>query len=589
MPPIADEMSWLGRRLGQGSPEVDEPSPRENALGVRSVTPELAAKAQACLFVAAGLVGALGVFLPHPERFDEQGMLAVQIISVAAGALLFAFHEKVPEWITRVGPYGAATATSIVLLFSGRATSAYLLLYLWVAFYAFYFLKRREAIALALFTIASYAAVIIGFRTAGFASDGAHVNEDIPAMVLMAGTVFVAGAFFVLLRERVGRLIRQVADVASTDPLTCLLSRRGFHHAVETELARSERSGTCFSVLLADCDFFKQLNDRLGQNAGDEALVAIGWLLEGDRRRFDVPARIGGEEFAVILPETDQHEAYVVAERLRTRISQAFADQAEPLTMSFGVASYPAHATTDDGLLRAADDALYAAKALGRDRCVLHSPEIAGILSADRDAMNPRDQAQLATVLNLAEALDMRDSGTARHSQTVGRYCELMARELGLTREQIDRVRVAGVLHDIGKIGVTDSILGKPGPLTKDEYEGMKKHPEIGARILGGSGLDDIRGWILAHHERPDGRGYPRGLTGDEIPLQARILAVADAYEAMTSDRVYRCAIGADAARQELRDNAGKQFDARAVDAFLTALEQRVKTEAPSASFVAAR
>ena len=402
-------------------------------------------------------------------------------------------------------------------------------------------------------------------------------------MVLMAGTVGVAGAFIVVLRERVGLLIRQLGDAASTDSLTGLLNRRGFNRAVETELARSQRSEQCFSVLIGDCDLFKHLNDRLGHTAGDEALVAIGWMLGAHQRRFDVAARIGGEEFAMILPETDQHEAYVVAERLRTRISEAFADQAEQLTMSFGVATYPAHATTDDGLLRAADDALYAAKALGRDRTVLHSPEIAGILSADRDAMNPRDQAQLATVLNLAEALDMRDSGTARHSQTVGRYCELMARELGLTREQIDRVRVAGVLHDIGKIGVGDFILGKPGPLTAEEYEAMKKHPEIGARILGGSGLDDIRGWILAHHERPDGRGYPHGLTGDEIPLQAKILAVGDAYEAMTSDRVYRNAIGAKAARKELRDHAGTQFDAGVVDAFLVALDHRVNAADPRA------
>ena len=575
-------MSLLGRR--QGSPEEQEPTLRENALGVRSLTPELAAKAQAYLFLAAGLLGALGVFLPHPDRFHEQGMLAVQISSVAAGALLFAFHERAPEWFTRVGPYAAATATSVVLLFSGRATSAYLLFYLWVAFYAFYFLSRRESIALASFTILSYAMVTIAFRLGHFGANGIQVNEDIPALVLMAGTVFVAGAFIVLLRERVGLLIRQLGDAASTDPLTGLLSRRGFHHAVETEMSRSERSDQCFSVVLADCDFFKHLNDRLGHNAGDEALVAIGWMLEGDRRRFDVAARIGGEEFAVMLPETDQHEAYVVAERLRTRISQAFADQPEQLTMSFGVATYPAHATTDDGLLRAADDALYAAKALGRDRCVLHSPEIAGILSADRDAMNPRDQAQLATVLNLAEALDMRDTGTARHSQTVGRYCELMARELGLTREQIDRVRVAGVLHDIGKIGVSDSVLCKPGPLTHEEYEAMKKHPETGARILGGSGLDDIRGWILAHHERPDGRGYPYGLAGEAIPLQARILAVGDAYEAMTSDRVYRLAIGSEAARKELRDNAGKQFDARVVDALLTALENRVSADTVSST-----
>jgi putative nucleotidyltransferase with HDIG domain len=221
----------------------------------------------------------------------------------------------------------------------------------------------------------------------------------------------------------------------------------------------------------------------------------------------------------------------------------------------------------------AAENALSAAKVLGRDRSVLHSDEVAEILAAGGDGSHTRDEAQLATVLNLAEALDMRDEGTARHSQTVGRYCEMMARELGFDRPHADRVRVAGVLHDIGKIGVADSILQKPGPLTDAEYDAMKKHPEIGARILGGSGLADIRQWVLAHHERPDGRGYPTGMGGDRIPLEARILAVGDAYEAMTSDRVYRKAIGHEAARDELRKWAGQQFDAQVVDAFLHALD----------------
>jgi len=169
----------------------------------------------------------------------------------------------------------------------------------------------------------------------------------------------------------------------------------------------------------------------------------------------------------------------------------------------------------------------------------------------------------------------MRDTGTARHSQTVGRYCELMARELGLADDQVERVRVAGVLHDIGKIGVPDAILRKPGPLTDDEHAQMRKHPEIGARILGGSGLEDIRRWILAHHERPDGQGYPHRLVDEEIPIEAKILAVADAYEAMTSDRVYREAIGERAARDELRRHSGTQFDPRVVEAFLRVLVQR--------------
>jgi diguanylate cyclase (GGDEF)-like protein/putative nucleotidyltransferase with HDIG domain len=460
-----------------------------------------------------------------------------------------------------------------VLLFSGSSTSPYLLFYMWVAFYAFYFLPERQALALAAFTVASYAAVVLAFR-AGFApSPGANSNEDVSALVLLAGTVVVAGAFIVLLRDRVGRLIRQLTEAASTDPLTGLLNRRAFGDALEHELARSERNGQPFSLLVGDCDFFKDLNDALGRHAGDDALEAIGHMIERDRRRIDVAARTGGEEFGMILPETDQHEAYLVAERLRMGLPDLGTGGASNLTMSFGVATYPTHADDADGLLRAADDALYAAKALGRDRSVLHSNEIAGILASGREGKGQRDKAQLATVLNLAEALDMRDSGTARHSQTVGRYCEAMARQLDLPREKIDRMRVAGILHDIGKIGVADSILCKPGPLTDDEYDAMKKHPEIGARILGGSNLDDIREWVLAHHERPDGRGYPLGLSGEEIPIEARILAVADAYEAMTSDRVYRPAIGAYAAREELLKWSGQQFDSDVVAAFLRALE----------------
>src|SRR5437588_9008478 len=239
--------------------------------------------------------------------------------------------------------------------------------------------------------------------------------------------------------------------------------------------------------------------------------------------------------------------------------------------MGFGVASYPVHGASVDALLRAADEALYAAKALGRDRSVIHSAEVGAILTGNPPNRGG-DHAQLATVLSLAEALDVRDTGTSRHSQTVGRYSEMMARSLGLGREHVERVRLAGVLHDIGKIGVPDAILSKPGPLTDEEYAQMRKHPEIGARILGGSGLEDIRRWILGHHERPDGRGYPDKLVDEEIPVEAKILAVADAYEAMTSDRVYRKSIGTQAARDELRRHSGSQFDPRVVEAFLQVL-----------------
>jgi diguanylate cyclase (GGDEF)-like protein/putative nucleotidyltransferase with HDIG domain len=559
---------------GHGRPQADG----------RVLTPGLAAKAQAYLFLTAGALGALGVLLPHPPRFDEAGMLAVQLASVVTAFGLLALGARTPRWFTRIGPYLAVLATTAVLLFTHSDASPYLLFYLWVAFYAFYFLSTREAIGLAAFATLNFALVLVAFRAGLVYTPELGSNEDVSAFVLLTGTVAVAGAFIVLLRSRVTRLIGQLSDAARLDPMTGLFNRRGFQEAVERELSRAQRTGRPVSVLQADCDLFKSYNIRLGNEAGDAALLGIGRILEESRRRVDVVARVGGEEFGVILPDTDQHEAFLVAERLRMRIAEMFSDQSIPLTVSFGVVNYPVHVRDSEGMQVAAENALYAAKVLGRDRSVLHSDEVAEILAAGGDGAHTRDEAQLATVLNLAEALDMRDEGTARHSQTVGRYCEMMARELGFSRDHSDRIRVAGVLHDIGKIGVADSILQKPGPLTDQEYAAMKKHPEIGARILGGSGLADIRRWVLAHHERPDGRGYPAGKSGDDVALEARILAVGDAYEAMTSDRVYRKAIGHDAARDELCKWAGQQFDADVVEAFLRALDADDSVNAPARS-----
>ena len=176
---------------------------------------------------------------------------------------------------------------------------------------------------------------------------------------------------------------------------------------------------------------------------------------------------------------------------------------------------------------------------------------------------------QLAPLMSLAEALDVRDTGNAVHSRTVGRYARITAVELGLNAERVERVRVAGVLHDVGKIGVSDPVLVKTGPLGEEDWRELRTHPEIGAQLLSRPELADLRAWVLAHHERPDGTGYPAGLSGDDIPLEARILAVADAYEAMTRGRVYREALGREAAREELRAGSGSQFDGKVVDAFL--------------------
>jgi putative nucleotidyltransferase with HDIG domain len=190
-------------------------------------------------------------------------------------------------------------------------------------------------------------------------------------------------------------------------------------------------------------------------------------------------------------------------------------------------------------------------------------------------AMEPLTRlAGMERVIAIAESLDLRDAGTARHCETVARYAEAIARELGLPGDVVESLRLAGLLHDVGKVGVPRSILGKRGPLSEDEWTAMRDHPRLGADILEDAGLEDIREWILAHHERPDSAGYPRGLSDEEIPLEAKILAVADAYEAMTVDRCYRQAIGRERAIAELRANAGTQFDREVVEAFVAVLRR---------------
>jgi putative nucleotidyltransferase with HDIG domain len=185
-----------------------------------------------------------------------------------------------------------------------------------------------------------------------------------------------------------------------------------------------------------------------------------------------------------------------------------------------------------------------------------------------------RRSAAMQHAIAIAKELDLRDAGTARHCQTVACYAEAIARELRLAEEVVESVRIAGLLHDVGKIGVARSIVAKRGPLSKHEWLEMRHHPRIGADILGDAGLQEVREWILAHHERPDGAGYPRGLRGSEIPLEAKILAVADSYEAMTNDRCYRDAIGRERAVAELRIHKGTQFDAVVVEAFIRVLER---------------
>jgi diguanylate cyclase (GGDEF)-like protein/putative nucleotidyltransferase with HDIG domain len=356
--------------------------------------------------------------------------------------------------------------------------------------------------------------------------------------------------------------LEKLRDLAEHDPLTGLRNRRGFEQGIADQRAP-------LALVICDLDHFKRVNDTLGHPVGDEVLRRFSDLLRQCTREEDVAVRLGGEEFALVLSGVGEREALAVAERLRREVANTFRDFPVPISVSVGIAD-GARNPGPEALVRAANRALFAAKRLGRDRCVVHHSETLAMLDALAD---DRAGDQLAAAMLLAETLDMRDVATARHSETVGRYAEQIAQELGLEPVQVERVRVAGVLHDIGKLGISDAVLLKPGSLERHEWAEIMRHPELGARILEHANLRDVASWVLSHHERLDGSGYPRALAGSAIPLEGRILAVADAYEAMTADRPYRRALTPDEARAELRRGAGTQFDPDVVAAFERVLD----------------
>jgi diguanylate cyclase (GGDEF)-like protein len=516
-------------------------------------------------FLAGGALGLASLILPGRPGADVAALLALAIGTIAIGAVLFLMAPPLPPLgIALFLALGNAVVTAAIS-FDGFGPSAYSLGYVVVAVLGFFFLPRKYAFPLLLLPAAAYAGVL----------HSAPGVQPFQRWTMTIGTAAIGGLVVAYMRERMRELVLRLTDAARTDPLTGLLNRRALEELFAVELERSRRGGRPLSIVVGDLDGFKAVNDRLGHQAGDAALQTLAEDLNKWKRRIDMAARLGGEEFALLLPETDERGAFLVAERLRRATHRTFADGPLPLTISFGVATFPDHGDDADTLMRAADEALYAAKDLGKDRSVIYSDELSRrIRETAGDDDTDLAELRLAAVVSLAEALDIRDTGTADHAHAVGRYAQLMAETLGFDSEHAERVRLAGVLHDVGKVGMSSGLLAKPGPLDDAEWGELRTHPEIAARLLERPEFEDLRAWILHHHERVDGTGYPSGLEGAEIPLESRILAIADAYEAMTADRVSRRALGEQAARVELVAGSGAQFDREVVQVFLSALER---------------
>ncbi len=289
-----------------------------------------------------------------------------------------------------------------------------------------------------------------------------------------------------------------------------------------------------------------------GHAVGDEALRAVAAAVRDELRAGDVCGRVGGDEFILALVNADVATADLIVDRIRTRVETAF---------SAGIVSFPRHGTLQDELLHLAQGAMYWAKSHGKARTFVYSEAIDFALSAEEAAERNLRAGLVNTVHALARAVDAKDGYTHSHSQRVARYAAELGRALGVAEERLELLRTAGVLHDVGKIGIPDAVLLKPAKLDADEFAVMRRHSELGRDIIAGAGLEEIATWVMHLHERFDGRGYPDGLAAEAIPLESRILHCADALEAMTSSRIYRPGMEVERAVAELERGAGSQFD----------------------------
>ncbi len=417
------------------------------------------------------------------------------------------------------------------------------------------------------------------YRTNGtlvWISANAHaVRDEKGRLACFEGTVEDITERITLEAEREGQLA-EALERADHDPLTGLLNHRAFHRALEQEADRTLREGSTLAIAVLDLDNFKFFNDAYGHAVGDDVLRQVASTLSVNCRSYDTLARFGGDEFAMLLPGLTASQADEFAQRLRSQAQNIGfqppgCDTLVPLGLSVGIAIFPDENPGRLEALARADARLMRAKSGGQDEA---TERLRAGLNQSMDGFSMLDA--------LVTAVDNKDRYTRRHSEDVMRYSVAIARALGLDEKTQRLVEVAGLLHDVGKIGVPDAILRKPGSLSDAEFHAVRHHPMMGSIIVSSvPGFEDMLDAVRHHHERWDGEGYPFGLCGQEIPLVARIMAVADAFSAMTTDRPYRKGMNPMRACAILERGAGTQWDPDCVTAFAEA--HRLSQEAREA------
>lgn len=396
-------------------------------------------------------------------------------------------------------------------------------------------------------------------------------------------------------------LIEKANEHVNTDSLTQLYNHRGFQECLTKELTKTDENGNDLSIVMLDVNNISKINRELGHAKGDEVIKLVAEKVRHNLRKIDMAGRYGGDEIAIILPNTSVAEAKYMAEYITYSLSCCFVDDVGPVKVSVGIASYPDCAKDQEKLLILAEQAMYISQAQGYkdgmsaiisssdfnfwDDVALHS--YAEVITKRHSQMGINFEEELLNKFNseqikssnhlseiatsLAAAIDAKDPYTKGHSTSVSRYSEALARAVNLPEDEVERITLGALLHDVGKIGIPEDILKKPSALSDEEWTVMKQHPVIGAEkvLKPNEALRDLIPIVKYHHEHIDGTGYPDNLKGDEIPLSAKIVSVADAFHALISDRPYRKGLSFDVACNILTEGAGKQWDINLVRKFI--------------------
>lgn len=445
----------------------------------------------------------------------------------------------------------------------------------------------------------AYGETLLGILNVESRSENAFLEEEVLILQTLADLLSTAlhNVF----------VFQKMEHQSITDSLTGIKTRRFFTEAVQSEFKRASRSGRPFSVVLIDLDKFKEVNDTMGHLEGDLVLARIGRLLDQKVRQSNVVARYGGDEFMVLMPETGVEQASILSERLRLWIATDPMLNERHITGSFGVAEFPLHGSTVEDIIREADAGMYISKRSGGNRVstvaatLQNDPqtEQRQMIAAHLEALLQREHipsaGEIVTALKrfseylpaeklrdalmdalrtINQTVESRELHALGHSDAVCSYARAIGHELSFGEREMDDLTFAAQVHDVGKIVVPERLLNKATPLSFDEFQLVKSHPVVGANLVDTvPDSKNVRDWILYHQERYDGGGYPNGLQGEEIPLGARIIAVAEAYVNMTTDRAYADAKSPAEAMLELEKASGTQFDGMLVRVLIRQLK----------------